>query len=532
MKQNIIKYIFAVIVIGLILYACYMIYGKKEEEVNKPKVETGIQQTKKITNIRIPIVNFDTINPILSKNQNIQDIARLIYEPLLNINSENKIELCLAKEWTKQSSTSYVIKLKENVKWQNGNMLTAKDVQFTMDRLKDSKVSSIYAYNVEYVSGVEVIDEYTIKINLNTEVPFFEYNLTFPILSYEYYQNEDFVTTSKNTAPTGTGRFKVTGENGNIFLKKNENWWNLENENSYLDTIYLVKYANMGEVYNAFKIENIDLLTTQTLNLEEYIGMIGYNQKEYYGRQLEYLSFNCDNKILSNVEVRKAISYLINKDNIISSVYKGKYYIANFPLDPNNYLYQSKQVSYEWNLEKARTILEENGWNYTKKRWQKTKDYKTQKLQFNLVVNSSNTNRVAVAEIIKTTLEEFGIDINLKKVSDQEYWKYIENKNYDMLLTGMNVGYSPDLSSYFGENNLANFNQEEMKQIINEVKNIQDEKVLKEKYQRMVEIYEEQMPYVFLSFNKNHFVYHQKLVGEMNPNRYNSYQGISSWYRQ
>ena len=71
-----------------------------------------------------------------------------------------------------------------------------------------------------------------------------------------------------------------------------------------------------------------------------------------------------------------------------------------------------------------------------------------------------------------------------------------------------------------------------MKSLINDVKNIQDEKVLKEKYSRIVEIYEEEMPYVFLYYSKNTLVYSPNLVGELNPNRYNVYEGIGTWYRQ
>lgn len=531
MKSNAIKYIFIIIVVALIGYAGYLIYGQKEEEPNKTIIEETVEEAKIITNIRIPIISFDTINPILSKNQNIQDISRLIYEPLLNITSDNKITMCLAKEWSKQSNTSYVIKLKENVKWHDGNELVARDVQFTIDRLKEMGANSIYAYNVEKVISVEVIDKSTIKINLNEEVPFFEYNLTFPIMSHYYYENEDFVNTEKNNKPVGTGRFKVSENSENIILKKNSDWWNTQEETK-LEKIQLVKYQSIGEVYNAFKTGNIDLFTTKTTSLEEYIGTIGYNKKEYYGRNLDYIAFNCEENVLSNVEVRKAISYLINKENIVAGIYKGAYYKANFPLEFGSYLYEDKRVSYETNEEKARSILGQSGWTYSKKIWQRVKDYRTQRLRFDLVVNSSNELRVQVAENIKQTLSEFGIDINIRKVSDSQYQNYLQNKNYDMILTGVYSGISPDLSPYFGENNIANFSNEEMRSLINDVKNIQDEKVLKEKYSKIVEIYEEQMPYVFLYYSKNTLVYSPNLVGELNPNSYNVYEGIGTWYRQ
>lgn len=534
MKSNIIKYIFSVIVIGLVIYSIYILYGKKEDTQNEVEIkETTNQEVEIITNIRVPVVNFDTINPILSKNQNIQNIARLVYEPLLNIDENYKIELCLAKEWTKVSNTSYVVKLKENIKWQDGSTLTAKDVQFTIDKLKDSNVSSIYAYNVQYVISVEVIDDYTIRINLNKEVPFFEYNLTFPIMSYKYFENEDFTTTSKNEHPVGTGRFKVTLDNGNIVLKQNQNWWNKENNPTKLTQIQIIKYGNMGETYNAFKIGNIDMLTTESLEIQNYIGTIGYNTKEYKGRKLDYLAFNCNNEELANKEVRQAISYAIDKQNIISAIYGDKYYISNFPLDFGSYVYENDKVTYEYNIEKAKSILQENGWKFSNKTWQKVKDYRTLKLKFNLLVNSSNTERVSVAENIKNTLENnLGIKINIIKATDLQYQRYLENKNYDMILTGVYSSYSPDLSTYFGENNIANFNNENAIKLIREINNITDEKVLKEKYNALIDIYKEEMPYVYLYYNRNSLIYSPKLMGDIKPNSYNLFFGIGSWYRQ
>lgn len=531
MKSNIIKYIFAGLVITLIIYGAYAIYGKNEEQKNMPSEPISSEEVQMITNIRIPIVAFDTMNPILSKNQNIQDLSRLLYEPLLTITSDQKISLCLAKEWNKQSDTSYVIKLKENVKWHDGNTLVAKDVQFTIDRLKELGANSIYAYNVEKVTSVEVIDDSTIRINLIEEVPFFEYNLTFPIMSYKYYENEDFINTTKNNNPVGTGRFKVANVNGEVTLKRNQNWWNNEEETK-LEEIKLIKYSSMGEVYNSFKIGNIDLLTTKTNQLENYIGTIGYKKKEYYGRNLDYLCFNCNENILSNIEVRQAISRLIDKNNIVAGIYRDMCYSTNFPLEARSYLYQDKKVEYEYNSQTASTILGQAGWKYERKAWRRVKDYRTQKLRFDLVVNNTNEARVLVAENIKQTLSDFGIDINIKKVSDSQYQAYLQNKNYDMILTGVYTGLSPDISSYFGVNNLSNFQNEEMQNLLNEIKNIKDEKLLKEKYKRIIEIYEEQMPVVFLYYSKNTFVYSQKLVGEFNPNSYNIYENIGSWYRQ
>lgn len=532
MKSKILKYIFVIIAIGLVICSAYIIYGKKDDNENNYEIVDMYKEEQIIDNIRIPIVNFDTINPILSNNAQIQNISKLVYEPLLTITEDYKIELCLAKEWSKVSATSYVIKLKDNIKWNDGAIFTAKDVQFTIDRLKDSNVKSIYTNNVQNIIGIEVIDNTTIRINLDKEVPFFEYNLTFPIMSYKYYENEDFVNTYKNNNPVGTGKFKVVNDNGNVILKLNENWWNVEEKDCKLSQIQIIKYGNMGEVYKAFKIGNIDLVNTDSLDIQNYIGTIGYNLKTYKGRELDYIAFNCNNEELSNKEIRQAISYAIDKQNIISAIYGDKYYIANFPLDYGNYLYEQEKVAYEYNIDKAKSILIDNGWEFKNRTWQKVKDYRTLRLSFNLVVNSSNGKRIEVADNIKNSLEILGIKVNIIKANDATYKRYLENKNYDMILTGKYTALSPDLSTYFGEANLANYNNETAKQILNDVNNIREEKTLKEKYNNLIDIYKEEVPYIYLYWNRSSLICSSKLMGDIKPNRYNLFYKINTWYRQ
>ncbi len=154
------------------------------------------------------------------------------------------------------------------------------------------------------------------------------------------------------------------------------------------------------------------------------------------------------------------------------------------------------------------------------------------RLKFDLVVNSNNNSRVQVAENIKSSLENVGIKINIIKANDATYRKYIENKNYDMILTGKYTALSPDLSSYFSTGNLANYNNENINQIISEINNIKDEKILKEKLNQLIEIYKQDMPYIYLYYNRNTLIYSTKLMGEVKPNNYNIFYNIGSWYRQ
>ena len=116
MKSNYFKYIFIIFAVAITIFAIVKI--KKDEE----KKETEVYQVKEEANeeikeIKLGVASFDSINPILSKNKNIQDISKIIFEPLLTLTSDYKLENCLVKEWAKQNETTYLIKLKDNIKW-------------------------------------------------------------------------------------------------------------------------------------------------------------------------------------------------------------------------------------------------------------------------------------------------------------------------------------------------------------------------------------------------------------------------------
>ena len=333
MKTKYFKYIFIIFAIVIMIFAIIKIKGD-EQKMENTTTETKQEETTEVTELKLGIASFDSINPILSKNKNVQDISKIIFEPLMTLTKDYKLEYCLAKEWAKQSETVYLIKVKDNRKWADGQKFTADDVKFTIDRLKDS--NTIYSSNVQHVTIVEVVDSTTIRITLDQEVPFFEYNLTFPILSSSYYSDKEF---NPDIVPVGTGMYKVSDvQNSALILTKNENY--PDSDKLKIDKITVSIYSSIGELYNSFKTGSVDLISTQNSNLKDIIGTIGYQEKEMKGREHDFIAFNTQGEILSQLNVRKSICYSIDKSNIVSSVYGDKYYTSSFPLDYVNWIYQ------------------------------------------------------------------------------------------------------------------------------------------------------------------------------------------------
>lgn len=530
MKSNIVKYIFIIIVIILITSAVYIFFHNKKNEENNSTEITSDEQVEYSNELNLAISNYDSINPLISKNKDVISISKLIFEPLIDIDENYKTKMCLAKECAKISDTCYLIKLNDGVKWQDGKEVLSKDVKFTIEQIK--KGDSIYFAQVEPIETIEIIDNLTIKINLNKKVNFFEYNLTFPILPNHIYENENLVTSSKN--PLGTGYFKIkTIDSKAIILEKNE-YWSGKNENaSKIEKIKISLYNGVGEEYSSFKIGNIDFIHTNSTEYKEYIGNIGYNIKEYKGRELDFISFNCKDSRLSEKEVRKAIGYAIDKTKIISNVYNNQYYISEFPIDYGNYTYNKDNVSSGYNAEQAKKVLKEAGWKYQNKKWQKINSQgKVTTLSFNFVVQSSQESRIKVAEDIKAQLEEIGITINIKKVTDSQYTNCLQNKEYEMILTGISNGFSPNLEYFYGRDNIAQYENEDITNIMEEVRNITDANTLIEKYSELSQIVQTDTPYICLYRNKEIILLNPKVGGDIVPNNYNLFYKFWTWCKQ
>ena len=343
--------------------AIYSIYyfGRKQETPETDNVEQASNEEKiESANLRLGISNLDNLNPIVSKNQNVQDISKLIYEPLFSITSDFRLENALATEFSKTDSKTYLVKLREDVKWSNGENFSSEDVKFTVDTIKKLGEGSIYNANVLNIESVEIVGNNLIKIHLFEEKPLFEYNLTFPVISRSVFGEDDVASSSKNNNPVGTGKYRVNTVDtaSQIELKKNDNWWKKDEINIRIDTITIRIYKTVAEVYNAYKLGGIDMITTNSTNIEEHIGTIGSNIKESYGRNFDYIAFNCSNNILINKEVRQAISYLIDKQAIINNACGGKDILADHPLAYGSYLYDKEKYTYERNVDKAKEILQ------------------------------------------------------------------------------------------------------------------------------------------------------------------------------
>ncbi len=512
--NNFFKYIFVVVVIALIVASIYFVYYQDKNNMSSLEGDSGnkgIGNISVVDNVKMAIYEYDNINPLLTHNREVLNYTKLIFEPLMNILPEYSLEYCLAKSCQRVEDNKYEIKLDTNAKWHDGSSFSAEDVLFTYKKIQEG--NSVYKTNISNIASMESQDDETIIIRTNNQDAFFEFSLNFPIVCKKYYDGEDFASSSK--IPIGTGMYKIASNTSNsLLLTKNTKWAELHNREQMTESITIQKYSSIGEAYNAFKMGNIDIINTAMTDYQQYIGTMGYNIKRYAGRSYDYLALNCNNSILSDKAVRRAINYAINKDTLNTNVFYGNKIVSNGFLDYGSFLYNGENlISYD--QERAKQELLNNGWSNASGTWKK--DDKT--IDLNIAVNNDSQDRINVANNIKNQLSEIGIKVHVKQVSRDRYNQYLNDKNYDMILCGVNNSVAPKLKTFYGGGNIANYSGSDSLDSIEEIREIQKRA-------------NEDVPYIGLYRNKWTIILNPNVGGDLKPNAYCPYNNFDKWYRQ
>ena len=113
MKNNFVKYIFIIFIIIIIIAVIYK--SNKPEEIKMEEPVVSHDEEEIVKEINLGIAEFDTMNPILSYNKHVQEISRIIFEPLLEVDEEYKLQKCLAKDWAKTSENTYLVIIRDDI---------------------------------------------------------------------------------------------------------------------------------------------------------------------------------------------------------------------------------------------------------------------------------------------------------------------------------------------------------------------------------------------------------------------------------
>lgn len=430
-----------------------------------------------------------TLFPLQAIELYTQRITSQLFDPLLRLDAsgENVIPSIAESFSTSSDGKTYTFKIRKGVYFiddecfgGDGRELTAEDVKFTLDMscsgMKINEISYMLINRVsgarefnkatktkfidKGVSGIKVVDNYTVQISLDTPFAGFEKLLTysgfgiFPKEAYDMYGKD-----IKNH-PVGTGAFKLEEKTDkHIRLVRNPNYWRKDqfgNQLPFLGSIEMTYSKEKKSELMAFRKEEIDLVLE--IPADEVENILGSLQEAQEGKTVKhkvdskpsfsvaFIGLSHVNPAFKDVRTRRAFDMAIDREDLINNTMKGEGYPVLNGFVPNSDFFPASRVKgNKFNPEMARKLLAESGFT--------PENFPTLILY---VSDKQNGDRhqlaLGVARQLKANL---GVTIQVKLVDLDIRNQYASNGKAAMWVTGWVADY-PDgenfLSLFYGNN--------------------------------------------------------------------------------
>ncbi len=390
------------------------------------------------------------INPIIAQPNTVDaDLCSLIYSSLFRYTPENNLENELVEEYQlNDDGTEVTLTIKSDVKWQDGENLTADDVLFTVQSIQNPNIQSPLKSGFADVVA-EKIDQQKLKFTLAQPYAPFLSNLTFGILPkhlWEKIEPANIPLAELNLQPVGSGPYKFKefkkdklGEIQSYTLERFDKYFAAA---PFLDKLIFEFYATPEELSAALTDGQIkgmafDLNTAEAVYSSSSLADYKFSLPRYNAVFLNY----AQNKDLEYKKVRQALQQAINRDEILEQSVPGQGKLANSPIMENFLGFDPGLKYIGFDPEAAKGLLDEAGWKEVDAEGFRLKDGK--KLSLTLTV-SDFPEHLVVADYIVNAWKNIGVDAKTESFSPADIQERIRNRAYDALLFGQVTGHDPD----------------------------------------------------------------------------------------
>lgn len=315
----------------------------------------------------------NSINPVYAQADDIdRDLTELIYSGLMKYNEKGEIVTDLAEKYKSlEDGAVFEFYLKENLLWADGQPLTADDVIFTVKAIQNPSLKSPIRASWLGVKA-EKISELGIRFELNNPSAIFLENCTLKIMPkhiWEKISDQTFHRSIYNLEPVGSGPYKIKKEGlmidkegaiKSLELTINSNY---HGNSSYIQNITFLFFNNEEELFSAFSSGQIDGFSLVSFKKHQQFEKEGiFLAYDFLMPRYFAVFFNLEkSKMLADKNIRMALNYGTNKQEIINEVIFGNGKIVDSPILPDIYGFEAPTNIYEFDLEKANQILEKAG---------------------------------------------------------------------------------------------------------------------------------------------------------------------------
>lgn len=403
-----------VVIVGISFLSKIIVKRYSENNNNTTTVNLDTGETVTLvqdSSLRIGMSKLDTTDLDNTKNIVLNEIYSISKLSLIKFDTSYNITYQVAKEIEKINNKEYLITLNDEYS------VTIDDIKNTVNKIKNVGESNIYYKNLSNIIDMTATDKNVLKITLSEESPYFIYNLNFPIES----------SSDKNQMYT-----LLSSIGNEIKFKRN-------NSKSTVEEITFRNYTDIDNMIEDFRNNKIDLFTASSDSIMSLVGKHDYSIKKYRDGETLFLFGNTSSKLFSMKEVRRAILYSIDRDQIIRNLNSTFLEKIDIP-----YIYSD--IKYKYDIYGSQNALLSQGWVKSSGIYQKTIDGNVINLEISILINSNDSEKLKIAEYIKEMLENNGIKVNLKSLQGDDFNNALNNKEYDLVLANVYINNIPDIS--------------------------------------------------------------------------------------
>lgn len=396
------------------------------------KGDTTTAGDKKRTDLIIgqpsDVVNPD---PHEQNDSNSNRVIRMMYNSLLYQSPQGEILPALAETWEQASDTEYIFHLRQNVKFHNGYDFTSEDVVFSLERQKKSPKVKTF---LESVSEVKAIDEYTVSIKTSKPYAPLLYNLSLTqssIISKKHYNEAVSQGKSYSDLPLGTGpmKFKSWTPNDTFIVERYDEYWGEKAVATSIEMRVIPEASSRTIALETGEIDMVD--TVPSVDIPRIEKNKNLKTVKQPSPSVTYVSFNTKKAPFDNPDVRKALSYAVDKAAIIDVICEGYAIPINTIYPSTMPSYDSSLNLYPFDLEKSKELMAKAGYPQG----------------FNIEIATSGDERNRIAQLLQSDYSKIGVNLDIVLLEWGAYLDYIGGKNHQMYIVGWGSGTEPDSST-------------------------------------------------------------------------------------
>jgi peptide/nickel transport system substrate-binding protein len=490
------------------------------------------------------------INPVLAVTRADKDLTHLVYDGLMVLGKDGLLVSNVAESLSvSDDGLTYNVVLKQNVKFHDGENLTARDVAFTLERIQDTLITSPLRANFDGVI-VEEVGEYELNFVLpEAYAPFIE-NLTFGILPEHIWKDaspEGFSFSPYNIEPIGSGPYRIqkvirnaSGMPDMYILTANLEYHSLPPK---IETLRLSFFPNEERLIEAFKKNSIEAVAGIDA---DYVSALQMNGNTHHLEEIPlprtFAVFFNQNKsrALRDPAVRKALSAAVDRNSLVETALKGYGNPLATPV-PAGFRLPTKDIP-DANLDMARDTLKSGGWKFNEETqiWEKTIDGSVTPLSFSIATVNSPTLGTT-AEFLRNSWQELGVQVAVKQFEQSDLTQsVIRPRDYEALLFGTQLGRTLDFYSFWHSSqrndpglNISNYANITTDSILSEMRRSTGAEARDAAIVRFSDELEKETPAIFLYAPELLYVFPNRVMnasfaGVAEPHE--RWSGITDWY--